>query len=437
MSRVLGFQRRVRYNGKDGSVHCVHTLVFALYFQDNNSHMNARRHAPRCWLRPLFVVATALLLTGCFWPADETESPSFTLPATFSNVPLSVGSQTYPVSRGEVVHTLAFNGVVQAGTQRELYFTVEGPVTVVHVANGDAVVPGDLLIELDSEDAALNVAVAELGYRQAELRLQQAQTGDTYALEVAQLNLEIAELRLEKIQWDPAASRDQIEVAQREVDLARAAVAQAEAGTSSGNSIDVPIAEVQLQLADLALTRAKRELAGLQLFAPITGTIRMGQDVRVGFPVKAYSPIARIVDPNSLVVESNVAADDLASLYEGMPVQLEVSFLPGVVFPGEIVALPQPFGNGSTPLTQIVPEVTNSNLNLRESASVTVRAEVGRRDDVLWLPNEAIQTVAGQTYVVVRDGDRLHDQEVEIGLEGDERTEIVAGLSEGMTVVAP
>jgi hypothetical protein len=37
--------------------------------------------------------------------------------------------------------------------------------------------------------------------------------------------------------------------------------------------------------------------------------------------------------------------------------------------------------------------------------------------------------------VVVRDGDRLREQEVQIGLVGDERTEIVDGLSEGMLVM--
>ena len=380
---------------------------------------------------------TALLLNGCFWPTEEEAPISFTLPATFSNVPLAVGSQTYTVARGEVIRTLAFSGIVQAGTQRELYFTKNGPVTVIYVVNGEPVYPGELLVELDSEEAGMDLARAQLLYRQAELTLQQTQTGNSYALEVAQLNLEIAQLQLDKLSWNPNTPREDIEVAQREVDLARSAVTQAEGGTDDTTRIDVTIAEIQLQMADLALKRAERDLGSLQLYAPITGTIRLGQELRVGYPVDAYTPIARLVDPTSLVIESNLAADDEASLYEGMSVQVEVNALPGVSFPGQITLLPQPYGNGSTPVTQIAPDLTNSNLTLREGGGVTIHAEVGRRDDVLWLPNRTIQIVAGQSYVVVREGDRLRDQAIQIGLIGDERTEILSGLDEEFQVMGP
>jgi multidrug efflux pump subunit AcrA (membrane-fusion protein) len=383
----------------------------------------------------ILLLMMANLLAGCFWPAEDEEPLSFTLPANFSNVPLAVGTQTYTVTRGDVVRTLVFNGLVQAGTQRELYFTVKGPITAIHVENGETVQPGDLLIELDAEEAMLNLAEAQLVYRQAELRVAQAETSISYAVEVARLNLEIAELRLDKLQWDPKTPREDVEMAQREVDLARAAVARAEEGTADTGSIDVTLAQVQLQMAELNLNRAQRQLDSLLLKAPIAGTVRLGQDLRVGYPVDAYVSVARIVDPSSLVIESNLVADDQSLLYEGMPVEIEVNYLRGVTFAGEITLLPQPYGSGNTSLTQIVPDLSNSNLSLREGAGVTVYAEVGHREDVLWLPNSAIQTVAGQNYVVVRDGDRLREQEVQIGLVGDERTEIVDGLSEGMLVM--
>ena len=399
--------------------------------------MHLPNRISRRWTRPLSMMAVALLLSGCFWPESEPETLTFSLPTTFSDVPLAVGTQTYTVERGDVIRTLTMNGTVQAGTQRELYFEEGGPVAAVHVENGDVVAPGDLLIELDTEDAALTVAEAELQYRLAELRLAQAQTGDTFALEVAQLNLEIAELQLEKLRWNATASSDDLAVAEREVELARAAVAQAEKGSTGENSVAVPIAEVQLQIAELALTRAQRALERIQLYAPITGTVRLGQDLRVGFPVDAYAAVARIVDASSLVVEANLAAADQEFLYEGMPVEMEVNYLPGVAFPGTITELPQPYGNGNTPLTHIMPELTNSNLSLREGAAVTIRAEIGRKEDVLWLPSTVIQTVAGRTYVVLREGDQLRDQAVTVGLVGDGRSEIREGLTEGTQVVGP
>jgi HlyD family secretion protein len=399
--------------------------------------MHLQNRTPRRWIALVSLLTTLLLLSGCFWPEAPEEELTFSLPTTFSDVPLAVGTRTYTVERGDVIRTLTLNGTVQAGTQSELYFDVGGPVAAIHVKNGDLVAPGDLLIALDSEDAELSLAEAELLTMQAELRLAQAQTGDSFALEVAQLNLEIALLRVEKLRWNPATSSDDLAVAEREVELAQAAVSQAERGNSGEDSTDVPIAQVQLQIAELTRTRAQRTVDRLQLYAPITGTIRLGQSLRVGFPVEAYTTIATIVDTSSLVIESNLAAEDQEFLYEGMPVQMEVNFLPGVLFPGEISLLPQPYGSGNTPLTQIVPDLSNGNLSLREGAAVTIHAEIGRQENVLWLPSNVIQTVAGRTYVVLNENDKLRDQAVTTGLSGEGRTEILEGLSEGTQVVGP
>jgi RND family efflux transporter MFP subunit len=268
----------------------------------------------------------------------------------------------------------------------------------------------------------------------AALRVAEIESSNSYALELAELNLQIAELELQKLQWDPNTAREEIAVAERKVEIAQADVDSAKAGNSGEIEGNITMAQVELELADLALTRAERELARLQLRAPVSGTIRIGQ-MRIGTPVKAYETVARIVDPESLVVESNLVSDDQALLMEGMPVEMEVNYLRGVTFPGEITRLPQPYGSGMTPLTQIQPDLTNSNLSLREGAAVTVRAVVGRAEDVLWLPNSAVQTVGGKSYVVVREGDVLADREITTGLVGDERTEVVSGLSEGIQVV--
>ncbi len=386
----------------------------------------------------------ALAVSGCFWPVEEEDPLAYSLPTTFSSVPLAVGNQVYTVERGDVQRVLTFEGVVQAGTQRELYFEVDGPIAEVHVANGDSVEVGDLLIELETEEAELGLLEAQLRRELAALRLAESESSNSYALELAELNLQIAKLELQKLQWDPNTAREEIAVAERQVEIAQANVDKAKAGNSAaaGDSDtgdpaaggNVSVARVELELADLALTRAERALARLQLRAPISGTIRIGQ-MRIGTPVKAYETVARLVDPESLVVESNLVSDDQALLAEGMPVEMEVAYLRGVTFPGVITRLPQPYGSGMTPLTQIQPDLSSSNLSLREGAAVTVRAVVGRAEDVLWLPNSAVQTVGGKSYVVVREGDVLADREVTVGLVGGERSEIVAGLSEGMQVI--
>jgi hypothetical protein len=59
------------------------------------------------------------------------------------------------------------------------------------------------------------------------------------------------------------------------------------------------------------------------------------------------------------------------------------------------------------------------------------------REDVLWLPPAAIRSFQNRSFVVVDtpDGEQIHD--VVLGLETDERVEIVSGVEVGMIVVGP
>ena len=66
---------------------------------------------------------------------------------------------------------------------------------------------------------------------------------------------------------------------------------------------------------------------------------------------------------------------------------------------------------------------------------VTVILE--QKDDVLWLPPQAIRTFEGRRFVVVQADGFQQRVDVTIGIEGNDRTEIEAGLEEGQIVVSP
>ncbi len=380
------------------------------------------------------LTVVALVVAGCFWPENEPPA-SFEIPnTTFSTVPIAVGTARFTVTRGDVVRTLAFGGTVQAAAKQEIFFAVEGRVATVFVESGATVDAGDLVAELESEEAEMELAEAQLRLQLATQQVDEARTAAAHDLNVAQLNSQMAELELNRLQWDTSTPREEIEMAQHRVEIAQAEVAQAEANQTGG---DVLAAQIQLQLAEYELIRAQRTYDRLRLTAPITGTVRLGQDLRLGRPVQAYAPVAEIVDTRSLVIESNLAAADLANLYEGMPVKIEVANLPGMILPGTIVSLPQPYGNGNAAFARVQPDTTTPSPALREGLAVTIHAEIGRKGDVLILPNGAIQTIGGHAYVVVDREGQLAEQEIALGLAGDELTEIVDGLSEGDVVYGP
>jgi multidrug efflux pump subunit AcrA (membrane-fusion protein) len=58
-----------------------------------------------------------------------------------------------------------------------------------------------------------------------------------------------------------------------------------------------------------------------------------------------------------------------------------------------------------------------------------------QNDNVLWLPPAAIRTFEGRKFVVVQDGSVQTRVDVKVGIEGDDRSEILDGLTEGQTVL--
>jgi len=56
---------------------------------------------------------------------------------------------------------------------------------------------------------------------------------------------------------------------------------------------------------------------------------------------------------------------------------------------------------------------------------------------VLWLPPEAVQTLQGRSFVVLYDDERQRRVDIELGLQGKNRLEILDGVEEGSVVIVP
>lgn len=112
----------------------------------------------------------ALLLSGC-GGAGATET------VTAEDVPVVASD-----SEGKVVA----EAVIEPARWSELGFDVDGDVIALMVQEGDVVAAGDPLIRLETADLERAVSQAELGLRQAQLRLEQLQKpADDTDLEIA------------------------------------------------------------------------------------------------------------------------------------------------------------------------------------------------------------------------------------------------------------
>jgi multidrug efflux pump subunit AcrA (membrane-fusion protein) len=62
---------------------------------------------------------------------------------------------------------------------------------------------------------------------------------------------------------------------------------------------------------------------------------------------------------------------------------------------------------------------------------------IAERKNVLWLPASAIRQFGGRDFVVVQEDGVERRVDVRLGLEGNDRVEILEGLEENQRVVAP
>ena len=110
-------------------------------------------------LAGLSMLAIVGLLAGCSGAAATETVPAEEVPVVASD------------GDGKVIA----EAVIEPARWSELRFDVAGDVVEVLVQEGDAVMAGDPLIRLETADLERAVAQAELGLRQAELRMEQLQ----------------------------------------------------------------------------------------------------------------------------------------------------------------------------------------------------------------------------------------------------------------------
>jgi multidrug efflux pump subunit AcrA (membrane-fusion protein) len=65
--------------------------------------------------------------------------------------------------------------------------------------------------------------------------------------------------------------------------------------------------------------------------------------------------------------------------------------------------------------------------------AITITIE--EREDVLWLPTSAIRQFSGRHFVVIQNDSVQQRVDVKLGLEGDNRVEILEGVEENQTVI--
>ncbi|HSG42651.1 MAG TPA: biotin/lipoyl-binding protein [Anaerolineales bacterium] len=350
-------------------------------------------------LLTVFVTFT-LLVSGCGGGQIVAE----TTPTPF---PTPV-RPTFTVARGDITVEAKLSGRVSALALYTVYFDIPGQVSEVFVNVGDLVNEGQLLGELD---------VAR------ELRANANQT--KRIIRRAQIDLEIAKLTLEQYESQERPLTD-IEIQKLQVELAQI-------------NFDELMESMGIDPNAVLADELDAQVAQARAFAPADGTII--SSIEVGRKVAPITSAFILGDPGKLEIIADLAAgdDEVREMFEGMPVTVAVDARSGLELTGTIRQLPSPYGTGpgDERVIHVVLDDRPSEDTYQLGDKVTVYVTLANKQDILWLPPDAIHSAGGRTFVIVNSDNGPQRVDVELGLQTRDMVEIIAGLVEGQVVVGP
>ena len=337
---------------------------------------------------------------------------------------LRAGNRPQEIAQAEaaVRDARANRDALQKDLTRKRALLEKGIVAAKDVERADA----DLATaqaNLEQKQEALSLVRA--GSRPEEIRAQENRLREAQAL-----------LRQTK-----AGSRPE-EIREGEAALAAAnsGLEQARAAREELKALDQRIAsaEARVEAARQQTAAARDTAARTELRAPISGTVTE-VIARSGEGVSEQSPVVRILNTSAYRAVLEVPASQRAAARTGTAVEIHAPGLPGSRFSGVIRTLLSE-ANGETGFLPAEVWISDPQHRLAQGMAVdaTIRTTGGGQH--LFVPSRALFSREGERYVYRiesgKEHSEAHEQQVEVGQERGEETEVVRGLHAGDRVVA-
>jgi len=406
--------------------------------------------------------------------------------------------QTSIVTRGVVEEVVAAIGTVQADQTADLSFVVPGRITDIPVSVGQTVAAGEELIRqvddlyrisyeqaqlaleiaeaqqadvLDGADegeitiaqanidaalgavSAIQNAVSSADVQTAQLSYQQALDAVTAAQEArstapggqdqayydlldarvgeASFNAEIARLNVERLQ---TGSPGAVNAAYARVEQARAELDRLLAGPTQ---VEIDRAAAAVDRARIDLDQAQAAWDRTRLTAPFDGIVT-AVNVEVGTLVAPGVAVVQVTDISPLRLTAQVDEIDVRQVREGMASRVVLDALPDLELPAVVESIALIATNEGGVISYDV-SLRVDNLDPRVRVGMTAEATIviESRADVLSVPNQYIRLdrARGQAFVNVLTADgTLQEIPVTLGLQGQDASEVIAGLRAGDVV---
>ncbi len=350
--------------------------------------------------------------------------------------------RTAHVTYGDIRSVISTNGKIEPTQNFEAHAPVATTIKRVWVKEGDRVKRGQLLLQLDDDQARTDAAKAIAQLRGAEADISAVQHGGTREevmttqaqLVKARADLDNAKRNLDAVQGlvkNGAASQGELNAAQAAYSTAQANVNLLENKLKDRYSKpEVERVDAQKAEAQAALSASEDILGKSNVRAPFDGIV-YSLPVRAGNYVQPGQLLLQEADLSRVRLRAYVDEPDVGRLKPGQRVEVTWDGLPGRTWESTLTAVPATITTyGSRNVGEIATELQNTDYKLLPNTNVTVQIITAEHKGALIAPREAVRMDDDKPYVFTVSDAELHRRNVETSIFNLTQVEVTKGLSD-------
>lgn len=358
-------------------------------------------------------------------------------------------SQLAKAERGDIARSVVATGKVQPITKVEVKSKASGIVTRLDTDINAHVHQGQVLAQLDQQEILDQVAAQKALLAAAESNA----LATAASIEYDKVNAEAPDLPMYKNTYDRALQMSKEGVVSKQAldDAQQKYLSAANTRDKANAQITVDTSKLHQAQAQVAQNRAslrqlEEQLSYTTIVSPMDGTI-LSRDVEIGDAVSSIlvlgstaTLVMTIGDTTHVYVQGKVDESDIGKVYLGQPARIKVESFKEKTFLGKVTKI-APLGVEKDNVTTFEVRVSIDNPGGELKANMTANAEIllDEHKNVLTVPEQA----------VLYDKDRNASVEVpdpkqktgrrkisiKAGISNGTKTEILAGLTPGDTVI--
>jgi len=375
----------------------------------------------------LFILLLTIAAFGACKRSAETTSTSPAQKTEQSSQNQAIETETVALSPIAAIIPATGKILVPEDRMANIGPVHDGRIVRLYAGQGSNVRKGQKLADLESAD----IDEAEADYLKALADYDNARKTSAAELKLAQATYDRTKMLYEKT----ITAQKNLQAAEHDLEVAKASGESSVAGAKATlTSARRHLLILGLKDSDIDALANKSSLAAVfSLNSPIAGTV-IERNGTIGATVSSDTNLFKIIDISRVWIDANVFEKDLERVRGGQEVKVSVPAFPGASFSGRVI-LVNSVVDPDTRTVKVRTEVPNADGRLKPEMFANVQIITDLHKTTTSIPQSALLNDGDKTVVFIAEGSGYKKQQVSVGLQSNDRVEIVSGLNAGDKVV--